>query len=93
MCDRFLIRIEAWPYSLGKGRAVDQSHAGAREQTFIVRASDIADALEKATLFQRGMLTSPWVHQAPITEIRQARHDEDARSTSPDPTSVQGYPR
>lgn len=88
MTDRFVIRIQAWPYSLGHGQIVDQAYAGAREQTFTVTAQDIREALEKATLFQSGLLASPFVYQAPIVEVRAAKHDERYSPTKGDPCSI-----
>lgn len=88
MADRFVIRIQSWPYSLGHGQIVDQAYAGAREQTFTVAARDIHEALEKATLFQSGLLASPFVWQAPIVEVREAKHDERHSPTKGDPCSI-----
>lgn len=88
MSGRYLIRIEAWPYSLEEGRDVAQALAGPRVQSFVVPASDIKAALAQAELFRAGMLTNPYVWEAPITEVRLARHDEDARFTRPCVTSV-----
>ncbi|CAB4953340.1 unannotated protein [freshwater metagenome] len=88
MSGRYLIRIEAWPYSLEEGRDVAQALAGPRVQTFIVPAGDIRAALAKAELFRDGMLTNPHVHQAPITEVRLAMIGEEARFDRPCVTSV-----
>lgn len=88
MNDHFVIRIESWPYSLGHGQIVDQAYAGAREQTFTVQAQHIHEALEKAVLFQQGMLTSPFVWQAPIVEVREASHRERLNPTKGDPCSI-----
>lgn len=88
MADRFVIRIQAWPYSLGYGQIVDQAYAGAREQTFAVTAQDIREALEKATLFQEGLLASPFVWRAPIVEVRAAKPGEQPSATRGDPCSI-----
>ena len=88
MGDRYFIRIEAWPYSLEEGRDVAQALAGPRQQSFIVTAEHIKAALVQAELFRDGMLTNPYVHQARITEIREARHDERVYFTRPCVTSV-----
>lgn len=79
MGDRYLIRIAVWPYS-----SIEQKYAGQREQTFIVTAQSIRQALDKAELFQAGILTSPWVWEAPIKEVREAAHDEEARPSRPE---------
>lgn len=88
MGERWFIRLQVWAYNLGHGQEIDQSHAGPREQTLIVRAEDIGKALEMADLFRSGILTSPWVWQSHITEIRQAEHGEDARPFHADVLSV-----
>ncbi|GEL42306.1 hypothetical protein MEX01_28970 [Methylorubrum extorquens] len=88
MSGRYLIRIEAWPYSLEEGGEVAQALAGPRVQAFIVPADDIRAALAKAEIFRDGMLTNPHVWQAPITEVRLANHGEEARFERPCVTSV-----
>lgn len=88
MSGRYLICIEAWPYSLEEGQDVAQALAGPRVQSFIVPANDIKAALAQAELFRNGMLTNPYVWEAPITEVRLARLDEDARFTRPCVTSI-----
>jgi hypothetical protein len=80
----WLIRIEAWPHSTGRGQEVDQAQAGKREQTFVVSAQDAKDALERAELIAQGMRTNPMVWRAPIIEIRKAREGERS-SEKPEP--------
>jgi hypothetical protein len=82
--DAWLIRIEAWPHSSGRGQDVDQAQAGPRQQSFVVRAIDARGALERAELIAEGMRTNPMVWRAPITEIRKAHEDERA-SEKPEP--------
>lgn len=88
MADRFVIRVQCWAYNLGHGSIVDQAYAGAREQTFTVAAQDIHEALEKAKLFQAGLLASPFVWQAPIVEVREAKPNERPSPTKGDPCSI-----
>lgn len=80
MAERYLIRIAVWPYS-----SIEQKYAGPREQVFTVAAQSMRQALEKAELFQAGILTSPWVWEAPIKEVREAAHEEDARPIRGEP--------
>jgi hypothetical protein len=74
MSDRWLIRIEAWPFF-----SVPQAAAGERSQVFEVKAGDIREAFAASLLLQKGMQANPAVWQAPIREIRQLGHDEAAR--------------
>ena len=71
MSDRWLIRIEAWPYF-----SVPQAAAGEKSQAFEVKAGDMRDAFAAALLLQRGVQANPAVWQAPIKEIRQLDHRE-----------------
>lgn len=86
--DRYLIRIQAWPYSMDVGPDAAQAMAGPPEQSFTVPAQDIRAALAMAELFRDGMLTNPFVWQARIVEVRQAERGEDIRFERPDVTSV-----
>ncbi len=88
MSDRYLVRIQAWPYSMEVGPDAAQAMAGPQEQALMVPAQDIRGALAMAELFRDGMLTNPFVWQARIVEVRQARHGEDARFEKPCVTSV-----
>jgi len=89
LTDHWFVRVAVWAYSLGHGADVNQSHAGPREQSLLVRAQDPREALEKAELFTAGILCSPWVWQARITELREAREeDRNARPVRPCVTSV-----
>jgi hypothetical protein len=68
---RWLVTIEAWPHSTGKGQDADQKAAGDRVQKFAVRAGDMEDALQAADYIAQGMRTNPMVWRAPITGIVQ----------------------
>ena len=71
MPDLWLVTIEVWPHSTGKGQVADQASAGDRVQNFAVRAVDIAAALELAECIAQGMRTNPMVWRAPIKAIVQ----------------------
>jgi hypothetical protein len=71
MADRYLVKIEAWPHSTGRGQKADQKDAGERVQTFVVRAVGMDEALANANYIAQGMRTNPMVWRAPVVEIRQ----------------------
>jgi hypothetical protein len=74
MQGRWKATIQCWAYSTGKGADVDQKNAGDRERVVdLGHCADINEAMGKATLFRRGMETSPHVWQAPIIKLEVER--------------------
>jgi hypothetical protein len=69
MADRWIITIEAWPHSTGKGDNADQEAAGPRKNDFAVRALDMKAAFEAAEHIAMGMRVNPMIWRAPITAI------------------------
>ena len=75
MTDRWLVTIEAWPHSTGKGQEADQTLAGERRQDFVVRAEGMAAALKHAECIAQGMRANPMVWRAPIIAIVAEREN------------------
>lgn len=69
MTGRYMMRLEAWPYSTGAGQAADQAAVGPREREFEIRASGFDDAYRQAKLIQQGVLSHDRVWEAPIKSI------------------------
>lgn len=69
MTYKWLITIEAWPHSSGKGSVIDQEAAGERSRNYIVEAEIIQDALKLAEAIRWGILSNPAVWKAPIMGI------------------------
>ena len=73
MTDLWLVTIEAWPHSTGKGADNDQKSAGERSQNLAVHAEGMAAALEIAEAIAQGIRTNPMVWRAPIVAIVQGQ--------------------
>lgn len=72
MSGRWVLVLEAWPYSgisEGKGAVGDQAMVGPRVRTFTFTASDFADAVTKAKLIQEGVKSHDRVWEAPIMSL------------------------
>ena len=70
---KWAVKIETWPYSTGKGSAVDQEACGDRSSTYTIEAGCIRAALEKSELIVHGIRTNPRVWLAPIVSITVVR--------------------
>jgi hypothetical protein len=89
MMHRWVVTVQVWPHSTGRGFHVDQIQAGSREWEFEVEGAGMADALRNAELIVMGIKTNPIVWEVPIKKIEQlepgerltvnnfAKHDED----------------
>lgn len=66
---RYMVKVEAWPYSTGAGAAADQAAAGPRERLFEVRAQDFEGALMQARCLRDGVGSHDRVWQAHIRSI------------------------
>lgn len=69
MNGRYVMRLEAWPYSTGKGKDADEAAAGPRERSFEFRAADFDDAYAKAKMIQQGVLSHDRVYRAQIRAL------------------------
>ena len=71
--DLWLVEIEAWPQSTGRGADVDQKEAGERCKSYPVRAIDMGEAFRMAEAIAMGVRANPMVWRAPIVKIEKAR--------------------
>lgn len=70
---RWRVTISVWPYSTGKGQAVDKAAAGAAEGDlyFYCDAENFRDAVKFAECFARGVKANPAVWEAPIMGVHR----------------------
>lgn len=61
--------VHLWPYSTGRGQAVDQRDAGDRIQVIEIVAADFDEALKLVRQFREGLSRNPAVWQAPIMSL------------------------